>query len=125
MRDAVQKSDAPIEKKERLFALINEMQLEVDLDRTPIHAIGELWLTICTYMGEGFKKLEPAARFAERICGALGIAKSLETSRLPPPPKQIEGPKSEQRSNVPKRIETSKSSKKNGFDKAVDDDLPF
>jgi hypothetical protein len=119
MRETVQAADVAPEKKDRLFSLIDELQAEVDRDRTPVHAAGELWVTICTYMGEGAKKaLEPATPFIERICGALGQAKMAEDAlpkKLPPArdPKRIEGPK------------TKADKKGNGFSKSLDDEIPF
>ena len=107
------------EKKDRLFALINELQAEVDRDRTPVHAAGELWLTLCTYASEGAKKLGTVADFLSKIGGALGVSKNGEDNKpksLPPAskPKQIEGPKA-----------PVAAKKKNGFDKALDDEIPF
>jgi len=119
MREAVQAADVASEKKDRLFSLINELQAEVDLDRTPVHAAGELWITLCTYMGEGARKaLEPTTPLIERICGALGLAKKAEDAqpkKLPPSrePKRIEGP-------APK-VEK----KGNGFSNSLDDEIPF
>lgn len=114
MREAVQSAEVAQEKKDRLFSLIDELQAEVDRDRTPVHAAGELWVTLCTYIGEGAKKaLEPTTPFIERVCGALGLAKSAEDAnqrKLPqaPQPKRIEGPP-----------------KSNGFGRALDDEIPF
>jgi hypothetical protein len=118
MRDAVQQSDVSTEKKDRLFTLINQLQAEVDRERTPVHAAGELWVAICTYMGEGAKKLDPLARLMERVGGALGIAKQVEDAmpKLPPrrEPKRIEPP-----------ANASSKNDKNGFDKELDDEIPF
>ena len=104
------------QKKDRLFALIDELQAEVDRDRTPVHAAGELWSTLCTYMGDGAKKaLEPTTPYIERICGALGLARRAEDAqpkRLPP-------------AQEAKRIEGPKSLSRNGFDKELDDEIPF
>jgi len=119
MRQAVQAADVAAEKKDRLFALIDELQAEVDRERTPLHAAGELWVTMCTYMGEGAKKaLEPVTPYVERICGALGLAKMTEDAqpkRLPPArdPKRIEGPK------------TKADKQRNEFNKSLDDEIPF
>lgn len=116
MREAVQAADVASEKKDRLFALIDELQAEVDRDRTPVHAAGDLWVTLCTYMGEGAKKaLEPTTPFIERICGALGLAKKAEDTqpkRLPP-------------ARETKRIQGPKTPNTNGFDRALDDEIPF
>jgi hypothetical protein len=113
MREAVLKAGLPVGKKDRLLVLINAMQTEIDLDRTPMQTIGELWMTACGYFGEGFKKLEPAIRAVERIGGALGLAKESEQ------PKQIEGPKLKQL--PPPKAKSAKG----GFDKAFDDEIPF
>lgn len=119
MREAVQAADVAPEKKDRLFTLIDELQAEVDRDRTPVHAAGELWLTICTYMGEGMKKaLDPVTPYVERICGALGHAKTAADSqpkRLPPrsEPKRIEGRK------------TQLDKQGNGFSESLDEEIPF
>lgn len=113
MREAVQAADVSAEKKDRLFALIDKLQAEVDRDRTPVHAAGELWLTVCTYAGEGTKNvLEPVMPYMERIASTFGLAKQAEDSQptLPPrkEPKRIEGPK-----------------EPTGFDKVLDDEIPF
>lgn len=110
MREMVQNAQLPVEKLERLLKLINEMQLEVDLDRVPLQMIGEWWVTASGYVGQGFKKLEPAIRAAERLGRAFGLAKGEQE------PKRIEGPKTKQLS-APKQ--------RTGFDKALDDEIPF
>lgn len=116
MREAVQAADVAREKKDRLFALIDQLQAEVDRERTPVHAAGQLWVTICTYMGEGAKKaLEPATPLIERICGALGLAKKAEeaqSKRLPP-------------AKETKRIEGPNALKRNGSQKMLDEEIPF
>lgn len=119
MREAVQSADVAPEKKDKLFSLIDELQAEVDRDRTPVHAAGELWITVCTYMGEGAKTaLEPTTPFIERICGALGLARKTEDSqprKLPPArqPERIEGPKPKTNGNG------------TGFARSRDDEIPF
>lgn len=110
MRAAVRDAaDLASEKKDRLFALIDELQYEVDRERTPVHAAGELWVTICSYAGDGAKKaLEPVTPYIERIGAALGMAIKTEDSQpkqLPPAP-------------VPKRIEGPRK-------KSIVDDIPF
>jgi hypothetical protein len=113
MRDLVQQADVSPEKKDRLFVLIDNLQAEVDRDRTPVHALGEIFLTVCTYAGEGAKKLQPVADLIQDVCTSLGLAKEREDTqrRLPKrkEPKQIEPPKKE----------------KNPFDKDLDDECPF
>lgn len=130
MREAVQQAPISSEKKDRLFAMIDQLQAEVDRDRTPVHAIGELYLTICTYVAEGVEKLEPVSKFLQSVGGALGIAHKKEEAQAKlPPPKET------------KRIETGTKQgygapesggygmpvkkKKNGCDKPLDDEIPF
>jgi hypothetical protein len=114
VREVVQSADVSAEKKDRLFDLINRLQAEVDRARTPVHAAGTLWVEICTYFGEGARAtLEPATPFIERICSALGLAKRAEDAA----PKKI--PPAET-----KRIE-ARNPKPKGFDKPVDDEIPF
>lgn len=76
MRDLVQQTDVSAEKKDRLFYLIDDLQAEVDRDRTPVHAAGELWMTVCTYLGEGAKKLQPVADFVQQIGSAVGLQRA-------------------------------------------------
>lgn len=114
MREAIQAADVSSEKKDRLFDLIDQLQAEVDRDRTPIHAAGELWVTLCIYMGEGAKRLDPVAQFLAKVGGALGLSKQAEDSqrkKLPPAKetKRIEGPKKP----------------KDGCDRTLNDEIPF
>lgn len=118
IREAVQAADIPGEKKDRLFRLVNLLQAGVDRERTPVHAAGELWLTTCTYVGEGGRALEPVISGIERIGAALGLAKKAEGNQPKLPtrkePKQLEGPR--------KRLPQPK---KNGFDNSLDEEIPF
>ncbi|CFW97833.1 protein of unknown function [Candidatus Filomicrobium marinum] len=97
LRQIVEKADVAAEKKDRLYALINKLQAEVDRMRTPLHAVGELYVTLCGYLGDGSRELEPWTETLERIGRAFGLAKDKEEaqSRLSKDadPKQLEGPK--------------------------------
>lgn len=111
IRDAVQQAAISKEKKDRLFALIDKLQVEIDRERTPLQAAGEVWLAICTYASQGAQRLDSALQAIERVGAALGIAKEAEgVSRLPP-------------RQEPKRIEPPK--KKSAFPKDLDDEIPF
>jgi hypothetical protein len=113
MRDAVQKADVAAEKKDRLFVLIDRLQCEVDRELTPVHAYGELFITICAYMGEGAKKLEPAVQLIERVAGALGEARDA-----------LSGPWRLPACREPKRLEPPKR-KPAGEDMSLEDEIPF
>jgi hypothetical protein len=112
IRGAVQQAEISKERKDPLLALVNKLQMEIDRERTSLHAAGEVWLTICTYAGQGAQRLEAALQAIERVGAALGVAKDTEavTSRLPP-------------TRDPKRIEPPK--KKMEFEKDLDDEIPF
>lgn len=115
IRATVEAADVAAEKKDRLFALIDKLQAEVDLDRTPVHAVGEFWVTLCTYMGDGAKNaLEPVTPLVERICGALGLARKAEDAR----PRELPPAKEKKRIEGPKKPEK-------GVAKSFDGEIPF
>ena len=128
MREAVQQAPVSSEKKDRLLAMIDQLQAEVDRDRTPVHAIGELYLTICTYVADGAEKLEPVSKFLQNVGGALGIAHKKEAAQviLPPPKekKQIEADRKSSHSNPSAGYGATVKKPKNGFDKSPDE-IPF
>lgn len=129
MREAVQHAPVASEKKDRLFAMIDKLQGEVDRDRTPVHAIGELYLTICTYAAEGVEKLEPVSKFLQSVGGALGIAHKKEEAqaKLPPPKetKRIEADTKQGYGAPENGGYGAPVKKKNGFEKPLDDEIPF
>jgi hypothetical protein len=109
-KEAIKNATITTEKRDRLLSLIKDLQMEIDRERPPLHAIGEYFVTLCSYLGDGASKLEPAVGLLERVAKAIGDACEAATLRLPSnrKPKQLEPPK------------------KNG--KAVskmDDDMPF
>lgn len=113
LRSAVQQSEVAAEKKDRLLSLINKLQYEVDREVTPVHAYGELFITICTYMGEGAKRLEPAVQLVERVAGALGEARDA-----------LGGPWRLPARHEPKRLEPPKR-KSDSDELSVEDEIPF
>ena len=112
MREAVQNADISREKKDRLFSLINKLRAGIDRESTPVQAVGELWLTVCAYVGQGVQRLEPIVQGIERIGAALGIARELNAGARGLPQRE-----------EPKRIEPPK--KKNSFERDLDDGIPF
>lgn len=128
MREAVQQAPVSSEKKDRLIAMIDQLQTEVDRDRTPVHAIGELYLTICTYVAEGAERLEPVSKFLQNVGGALGIAhrKEATQAKLAPPKetKRIEADPKSNYSDPSAGYGAPVKKPKNGFDKPLDE-IPF
>lgn len=112
IRETVDTLDISITKKEALFKRINSLQNEIDRDRTHYQAFAALVIEACDDVGEAAKRLEPVVRLIERIGGAIGIAKREEDTirQLP-------------RREQPKQI--GPPSKKNGFDRSCDEEIPF
>jgi hypothetical protein len=113
IRETVDKLDISVAKKEALFKRINALQDEIDRDRTRYQAFAALMIEVCDDAGKAAKRLEPVVRLVERVGNALGIAKRAEDAQPKLPPH-----------NEPKKLEPPKL-KKNGFDKALDDEIPF
>lgn len=113
MREAVEKLEISVAKKDKLYKRINAVQDEIDRERTGYHAFGALAIEVADDAGEAAKRLKPLVQMVERFAAALGLAKRQEP-QLPPPTerKRIAGPK-------------PKPEQKNGFDKALDDEIPF
>lgn len=112
IRETVDKLDISVAKKEALFKRINALQDEIDRDRTRYQAFAALIIEACDDTGEAAKRLEPVVRLVERIGSALGIAKRIEDAQPKFPPRK-----------EPKRIEPP--NKKNGFNRSIDDEIPF
>lgn len=114
MRETVDKLEISITKKDKLFKRISALQDEIDRDRTGFQTYGALAIEIADEAGETATRLEPVTRMIERLGAALGLAKRNEEpqAQLPPPskPKQIEGPK---------------AGRKSGFNRRLDDEIPF
>lgn len=115
IRETVDKLDISVAKKEALYKRINALQDEIDRDRTRYEAFAALFIEAADDAGEAAKRLEPVVRLIERVGAAIGVAKRSEVSQPKLPPRK-----------EPKRIEPPKpNGKKNGFDKALDDEIPF
>jgi hypothetical protein len=116
IREVVAALDISVTKKDRLYKRVNDLQEEVDRERTREQAFGALLIEACDDIGEAAKKLEPVVRIIERVGRAIGIAKRAEDGqpRLPRPKEPKE----------PKRIEARKPAK-SSFEKDLDDEIPF
>lgn len=101
IRIVLDKAELPEPKRDLLFAKLDAFVIEVDKARTSIQPLASAWLSVCTYIGEGFNKLEPARRFLDSIGALMGKAKeaeealrmvSLTTGQLEPPRRQLPAP---------------------------------
>lgn len=111
MREAVEKLDISVAKKDKLYKRINALQDEIDRERTGFHAFGALVIEAADDAGEAATRLEPVTRMIERMAQAFGLAKRQES-----PPSQLPSPSERKRITGPKQP---------SFDKAHDEEIPF
>lgn len=111
MREAVEKLEISVAKKDKLYKRINALQNEIERERTGYHAFAALAIEAADDAGEAATRLEPLTRMVERFGAALGLAKRQE-----PPPSQLPPPGERKRIAGPK---------KSGFDKVLDEEIPF
>lgn len=117
-RELIEREDLDAEKKDRLLHLINKLQSEVDRERTPVHAAGQLLSTIFSYARQNyFSGVEPILRSIGLVSGEIGAADEAQHGNKPlpeyPKPKSLEPP----RQNSNRRA--------SGLNKALDDEIPF
>ena len=116
IREIIDGSGIPEEKKESLYETLHNFALEVDKGRTALNAGMAVFIAICAGIGQGFEKLEPARRWIDLIATLLGKAKELEDSARP----RLPSPTEQKRLQAPPK----------GLPKAEpreepDDDIPF
>lgn len=113
LKEVIDKSELLPAKKERLYDLINAFLAELDRDRTGLQRFGDLMIGLAHIGGEMAKELEPAWKWAKLGAQLLGARQEAEQTKLPPPPKKLEGPK---KSPVKKRPAVPSD---------MDEDIPF
>src|SRR5262245_59714727 len=110
LRDIFEKVEVEQDKREALFDKLNELQQEVDRQRTRFDAYAALVVEAAGVLGDAVEKskvLDLLNAIAKVIWGSK---KEEETKRLPPP-------------SVPKRIEPPPASRPARKD--LDDEIPF
>jgi hypothetical protein len=82
-------------KRDLLFNKLDAFVLEVDKARSSLYSVAAVYLSVCTVIGEGFKKLKRVRRFVDSIATLMGNAKETEDSlrTLPSSTKQLEPPR--------------------------------
>jgi hypothetical protein len=99
-------------KRDALIRRINNLQLEVDRDRTRTEAATALWLELTSAISKGAQNLDPAIDRLERIIKVLSLAKDEnETKSITAPPER-------------KRLSPPKSPESRKDDKS-DEEIPF
>ncbi len=76
--------------REPIMRSLNQLQSEIDRNRTRLDVVAAAWLQITSAIGNGAQNLEPAVKLAERLSKAFGKAKRFEIEaenhpQLPPP----------------------------------------
>ena len=107
---AIEGACLPPEKHDSLMQKLNLFAREVDKARTGMQQFAAVYLAVCSTIGEGFEKLEPARRWIDSTANLMGKVKGVEEIALPKPSaptkKAISGPR-----------ET--------FNQDLDDEIPF
>lgn len=119
IRDVLTKADLQERKRNSLFAKLALFEADVDRVRTRFDNAMLMSLDILGVADQGTGVLKPVNELLRRIQSIMGLAKDKEPDqnqlpppkeqkKISPPPKQIEGPKSN-----------------NSFSSDFDDDIPF
>lgn len=114
IKDIIDKSSLLTAKKERLFDKLNAFIAELDRDRTALQKFTDIIFALSTAGADAVEQLEPAWKWAKLAAAILGARQEREQTRIPAPPKKIEGPKRQ----------LPAPQKSNGRP-SVDDEIPF
>jgi hypothetical protein len=90
IREVVTKADVAEGLRERIFAALNQLQAEVDRNRTLVESVAEVFLTLTEAANKGAKNLSGAVRLVERLAGAISGLRTAQVEqqkqlKLPPP----------------------------------------
>lgn len=89
VRSAVRKAEIEEALRESILKRVNELQSEIERNRTRFAALTEVWLATTEAAGKGATNLEPVFRRLEKLGGALSwlrkVQNNEEPKRLPPP----------------------------------------
>jgi hypothetical protein len=90
IRDVVSKAEVGESIRERILKRLNQLQEQIDRNRTRIEAISEVFLSITEAVSKGAKHMDGAVRLVEKLAGALSGARTAKIEhdtqlRLPPP----------------------------------------
>jgi hypothetical protein len=89
VRSAVRKAEMEEALRESILKRVNELQSEIERNRTRFAALAEVWLAATEAAGKGATNLEPVFRRLEKLGGAFSwlrkVQNDQEPKRLPPP----------------------------------------
>jgi hypothetical protein len=93
IREVVGKATMIEGLRERILSRLNDLQVEIDRNRTRVESITEVFLSLTEAAGKGAKNLNPAIRLLERLAGAFSGARTallgLDPQLLLPPPESL------------------------------------
>jgi hypothetical protein len=115
IKDIIDKSTIQTAKKERLFDKINAFITELDRDRTPLQKFTDIVMTLSVTGADAAEELEPTWKWVKLAAAILGVRQETEQTKLPAPPKKLEGPK--RQLAPPKKGDSSRRN--------MDDEIPF
>jgi hypothetical protein len=120
IRSTVDTLDVDERKKEALYGRINDLQREIDRDRTRFDAVASLSIAAAGLLGDAIEKSQVRGLLNSLERVFWGAQTEAQQRQLPPPskPRQIEGPKGE-RTAAPTQREI------NARGTGDDDEIPF
>ncbi|MCG6558127.1 hypothetical protein MB818_07945 [Ruegeria sp. 1NDH52C] len=94
IREVVTRATMADDLREPILRSLNQLQSEIDRNRTRLERVSDAWLQITSAIGNGAENLEPAVKLIERLSKAMGKAKRHEIEaekhpQLPPPPDEL------------------------------------
>jgi len=119
IRLAIEASDIPQNKKDKIFEKLADLTLEIDRDRTRFEVIADAVRAVARLSGDVEREgAEPWYKWFKLIWGEVDEAKENEPKPSLPAPgekKQLEPP----------RKQLPKPESRNDFGRSLDDDIPF
>ena len=120
VRSIIDKDSMPEWRKQDLFSAIAELEREIDKSRTRLAAVLDV-------VGKAFGGSEPIMDALLKVVTIIQDNKAAEKEKAkllaPVEPKLIEAPKPKQLS--PPESNKPRTNKKNSFDRALDEEIPF
>jgi hypothetical protein len=117
VREIIIKLEVDDWKKESLLACLNNLQAEVDKDRSGYEVLGAFVIESAGVLGTAGGKLEPIRKIIDSVAGLMwGTKHAEQTQRLPPPA---------QRRQIPPPKAQTKEKRPLGKRSDMDDEIPF
>jgi hypothetical protein len=114
IKDIIDNSSLVTAKKERLFDKLNAFIAELDRDRTPLQKFTDVIMALSTTGADAAEELEPTWKWVKLGAAILGVRQETEQTKIPAPPKKIEGPKRQIPPPEKRKVHPS-----------ADDEIPF